>query len=61
MIEFGMFYLSFTVAGRCFGCGWWRGYKLLDINTWFMNVTVTYDGDWSVFRVGPFYYSRGPY
>lgn len=61
MIELGFCYLQLSIRGHCFGCGWWRGYKLLDSQTWFMREQVTYEGEWSILRVGPFFHSKGPY
>lgn len=56
-IDIGRWYINLNIDDeRSIGIGWWtRSAK------WFFWMRTYYDGNWFAVRVGPFYYTRGPY
>lgn len=48
--------IALEYEGYTYGLGWWPGSNLL----WSWS-EVYYDGYWFGARLGPFFYSRGPY
>ncbi len=53
--------LSVTIGNVCFGIGWWVKGHWKRFDGWFMWTKAYYDGQHFGCRLGPLFFSRGPY
>jgi len=53
--------LMVAIGVRNFGVGWWVKGQWKEQIGWFNYGTEYYDGYWFAVRIGPFFYSCGPY
>lgn len=52
---------SARYSNICFGIGWWVKGHWKRFDGWFIWSHYYYDGNWFGCRLGPFFYSCGPY